>query len=183
MKTPYYALLLAALAGPAFGQSKTTKKLAPPVATRSAAPATRSVSGSLPAKFFGTYTYTVYLIYEPKYSSKPTNTRGVGGTLTLGSAGRYEKKLTFPGPYGTNHFDEAGSYTIKGNNIEFTYSDSKGKPVTYGGTFNYNEPALALSMILNQEADGGREVFGLVVKGSETVKRTFNDDGTVKMGD
>ncbi|WP_460504086.1 hypothetical protein [Hymenobacter agri] len=179
MRHLFSALLLFLLVGlgPANAQTK------PATANRRPPAAVPPTAGALPTKFFTTYTYAVYLIYAPKYSSKPTNTRGVGGTLTLGPTGRYEKKLEFPGPYGTNHFDETGRYTIKGKNIEFTYSDSKGKPVTYGGTFSYSEPALALSMILNQEADGGREVFGLVVKGSETVKRTFNDDGTVKLGD
>ncbi|UOQ96213.1 hypothetical protein MUN81_13220 [Hymenobacter sp. 5317J-9] len=175
----YTTALVCAAAGLALAQAKTTPKKAPAAASR---PAVRPVPGGLPTKFYTTYTYTVYMIYAPKYSPKPTNTRGVGGTLTLGPTGRYEKKLKFPGPYGTNHFDEVGRYALKGKNIEFTYNDSKGKAVTYGGTFDYNEPALALSMVLNQEADGGREVFGLVVAGSETVKRTFNDDGTVKMG-
>ncbi|MBD2722654.1 hypothetical protein [Hymenobacter armeniacus] len=170
--------LLCATAALAFAQAKTPPKNVP-AARRPAVP---PPPGALPTKFYTTYTYTVYLIYAPKYSPKPTNTRGVGGTLTLGPTGRYEKKLKFPGPYGTNHFDEVGRYTLKGKNIEFTYTDSKGKAVTYGGTFDYSEPALALTMVLNQEADGGREVFGLVVAGSETVKRTFNDDGTVKMG-
>ncbi|MDO7845840.1 hypothetical protein Q5H92_05690 [Hymenobacter sp. M29] len=174
-------MLLLVSAGTASGQSKNPKKAAPANPVR---PTAQVLAASgLPTKFFTTYTYTVYLVYAPKYSPKPSNTRGVGGTLTLGPSGSYEKKLTIPGPYGRNHFDETGRYTLNGKNIQLTYTDSHGKPVTYGGTFNYSEPAQALSMVLNQEADGGREVFGLVVKGSEDVKRTFNDDGTVKLGD
>ncbi|WP_460607701.1 hypothetical protein [Hymenobacter terrigena] len=171
-------LLLSMMAGVACCQSVAPKKKpgGSPAASQSVAPT------GLPPKFFGTYTYMVYLVYDPAHSQQPTNTRGVSGTLTLGAAGSYEKKLQIPGPYGNYHFDETGRYTIKGKNIEFTYTDSKGKPVTYGGTFGYSEPALSLSMILNQDASGGREVFGLVVKGSESVKRTFNDDGTVKLG-
>ncbi|MBH8569698.1 hypothetical protein KB206_12455 [Microvirga sp. STS02] len=180
MNKLFCVLLLATMSEAAHCQT-----IAPPKkltgATASAASQPGRATG-LPPKFFGTYTYTVYLVYDPAYGQKPTNTRGVGGTLTLGAAGSYEKKLQIPGPYGSYHFDETGRYTIKGQNIEFTYTNSKGKPVTYGGTFSYSEPALSLSMILNQDANGGREVFGLVVKGSESVKRTFNDDGTVKLG-
>ncbi|MCC3158470.1 hypothetical protein LJ737_14565 [Hymenobacter sp. 15J16-1T3B] len=174
--------LLAALLGLSAAASAqhapTRRPAAParPVARTAAAPAAK-----LPAQFFGSHTYVAYVIYDPSISKEPTNTRGVGGTLWLGPAGTYEKKLEFPGPYGQFHFDESGRYKIEGNRISFTYADSKGQPVTYGGTFHFDQKSLSLGMVLNEDAKGGREVYGLVAKGTEKVKRKFDAEGNVTL--
>ncbi|RSK47114.1 hypothetical protein [Hymenobacter rigui] len=169
----------------ASGQSTKASRTTPPRPVDAGSTAARSTAAAaapaakLPAQFFGTHTYVAYVIFDPNHSSQPTRTRGVGGTLWLGPAGTYEKKLKIPGPYGPYTFNESGRYTVKGNRINFTYAESKGQPVSYGGTFHFDTASLSMGMILNEDEKGGREVFGLVVKGTENVERAFDDNGNV----
>ncbi len=133
-------------------------------------------AAKMPVQFFSTYAYSVYVIV---YKGEVTNTRGVGGTLSLGPDGSYQKRLEIAGPYGNYHFDETGHYRLDGKKITFEYTNSKGEKASYNGTYNFNLKALSLTLILNQEPTGDREVFGLFIKGSENLKRHFDESGNV----
>ncbi|MCA8829740.1 hypothetical protein [Hymenobacter pini] len=184
-RTVTLGALLLMLHASANGQSRpAAKATARPTASASKTAPTKPAvapAAKLPAQFFGTHTYVAYVIFDPARSKEPTRTRGVSGTLWLGPAGTYEKKLKIPGPYGPYTFDESGRYTVNGNRINFTYNNSKGQPQSYGGTFHFDVSSLSMAMILNEDAQGGREVFGLVVKGTENVRRSFDDNGNVTL--
>lgn len=148
-------------------------------------------ASGLPLQFYSTWTYRSYLIFDKRFDNgAPTVTRGVGGTITLGPNGTYEKELTFPGPYGINRFAQRGHYQLtdiksqgrlKVGKITFNYLDSGGKGQSYGGDFNFDLQGLSLVMTLNQDVNG-KEIYGLVVKGTENVARKYDDNGQVILG-
>lgn len=134
-------------------------------------------ASGLPAQFYQTFTYTSYVINSQKYGN--TNTKGVGGSLMLGTNGSFDSELTFPGPYGRNSFKKSGTFCLDGDQIVFNYTDSDGKQ-TMKGTYAFSLSGLQLTIIVpDTSGNGDLETYGLVIKGTETVRRTVNSDGTI----
>jgi hypothetical protein len=168
---------------------------------RAAAPAKKPVSAKppastdvtiygrsgLPLTFYQTWNYGPYIIYMTKYNGgKPTVTNS-GGTLSLGPNGTYEKKFSIPGPYGPSYFNETGKFQLRdirksgeaqSGKITFIYTGSDGKPISYGGTFSFGAKSLSLALTLNESAEG-KEIFGLLLRGTENLRRRFDENGRV----
>ena len=133
-------------------------------------------ASGLPVQFYQTYTYQSYVI---NYGGESFNTKGVSGTLTLGPNGTYESELKIPGPYGTNYFRKSGKFCLDGDQIAFNYSDSEGEHVMKG-TYAFSLSGLQLTLIIpDKSGNGDRETYGLVIKGTENVRRIVNADGSI----
>ena len=85
-----------------------------------------------PPSFYTTYAYSAYTVYDTTSAGPPTKVPGVGGSLTLRANGTYEKHLSIVAPSGPHYFNQAGTYTLKGDSIRFAFTDLKGADVQRG---------------------------------------------------
>jgi|GEM_PF-1299502 len=110
--------------------------------------------------FYGTYRYTAYTVYDLTSDEPPTPVRGVGGTLTLGADGRYQKRLTIQLNQGPMAFNQDGQFTIKGDSIRFAFTDAKGHDVQRG-TFRFDPQTQALEITIIGYPSGNKGVYAL----------------------
>ncbi|RYU82850.1 hypothetical protein [Hymenobacter persicinus] len=146
----YRFLFLLLLAAPARAQQPQQPQSAK--AGRIATPA---------ASFFASYTYLSYAIVDRQTKAAPIQARGVGGTLTLHPDGTFQKRLTLQGNGGIMHFDQDGTFTFSGQQITFSYRDSKGQPRTDQGTFRLQSGVGLLTLTLNGFPVGNQGIYTL----------------------
>ena len=100
--------------------------------------------------------------------------------MTLGTNGSFESELTIPGPYGNNYFKKSGTFCLDGDQIVFNYTDSEGKKETMKGAYSFSLSGLMLTLVIpDKSGNGDRETYGLVIKGTENVRRKVSSDGTI----
>ncbi|WP_375436476.1 hypothetical protein [uncultured Hymenobacter sp.] len=118
-----------------FGASSAT------LAQRAAAPVP-----TLQPSFFTTYTYLTYAILDKASGPTPMAAKGVGGTLTLGPDGTYQKHLQLANAGTVMSFDQTGRFTFSGDQISFSYTDKKGQSRTDQGSFRLRNNLLTLTI-------------------------------------
>jgi hypothetical protein len=158
---PYLRLLALLLltSFPSFAQrAQSAAKASPAPAARPAAPVKITAPA---ASFFTTYAYLSYAIIDKETRSAPMPARGVGGTLSLHPDGTYQKRLTLEGNGGTLHFDQDGRFTFSGQQITFSYTDSKGQPRTDQGTFRLQPAVGLLTLTLIGYPAGNQGIYTL----------------------
>jgi hypothetical protein len=140
--------------------AKPATRQTPPA--RQAAPAAASDSG--PVTFFTTYQYTAYTIFDKSNGEEPIQAEGVSGTLTLRPDGSFAKRMQLSSPQGPMNFNQDGTFTISGDNISFSYTDSKGQARTDTGTFRLNSKPQRLVITLEGYPAGNRGVYTLLAQ-------------------
>lgn len=115
----------------------------------------------LGASFFTSYTYLSYSIVDKETSAKPMEAKGVGGTLTLHPDGTYQKRLQLSGNGGVMNFSQDGRFTFSGDQITFTYTDSKGQPRVDQGAFRFQPKARTLTLTLIGYPAGNKGIYTL----------------------
>lgn len=128
----------------------------------------------------GTFTYAHYVV---GLTGQPNTVFDqLNGTLTLNADGTYDKRLGIVTGSDTTKTADHGTYKVSGNTITFDFPDRhNGLPHTYGGTFRYLPAAKALSLRLNDNGQGMFEQVALVQQGTESQRRTFQDDGGITL--
>ncbi|GAA3929041.1 hypothetical protein [Hymenobacter algoricola] len=113
------------------------------------------------ASFFTTYGYLTYAIVDRETKAAPIAARGVGGTLSLHPDGTYQKRLTLQGNGGTLRFDQDGRFTFTGQQVTFSYTDSKGQPRVDQGTFRLQPAVGLLTLTLIGYPAGNQGIYTL----------------------
>jgi hypothetical protein len=113
-----------------------------------------------PLSFYNTYAYRSYTIFSSE-EPEPIVSDGVGGTLTLQPQGSYQKRLRLAGPEGPMEFRQDGQFTLSGDQISFSYTDSQGKPKTDRGAFRFDPQTGALTVTIEAYPAGSRGVYTL----------------------
>lgn len=111
--------------------------------------------------FFASYTYLSYSIVDKGTSARPLPAQGVGGTLTLHPDGTYQKRLQLSGNGGPMRFSQDGRFTFSGDQITFTYTDSKGQPRVDQGQFRFQPKARTLTLTLVGFPAGNKGIYTL----------------------
>ncbi|UOQ70085.1 copper resistance protein NlpE [Hymenobacter cellulosilyticus] len=111
--------------------------------------------------FFTSYTYLSYSIVDTETSAKPMEAKGVGGTLTLHPDGTYQKRLQLSGNGGVMNFSQDGRFTFSGDQITFSYTDSKGQARVDQGAFRYQPKARTLTLTLIGYPAGNKGIYTL----------------------
>ncbi|MCB2407940.1 copper resistance protein NlpE [Hymenobacter lucidus] len=111
--------------------------------------------------FFTSYTYLSYSVLDKGTSAKPMAAQGVGGTLTLHPDGTYQKRLQLSGNGGVMNFSQDGRFTFSGDQITFSYTDSKGQARTDQGSFRFQPKARTLTLTLIGYPTGNQGIYTL----------------------